>query len=272
MPRDTSHPDEYQPLRRRTVRGARFTEGTHRAGGVIPWHMHNDPTMCFVLRGRFSEYSSGHVADCHPSSLKFMPAGERHWNSFHVSDVHGFMAELESAALGGEAEIGRALERQAQFVAGPEVAIARRLYSEFQNSDTVAPLAMEGLLLELVVQLARTGDRQRLGDCPGWALQAREIIHAHVSEPLSIAAIAGLVGVHQATLARGFRRAFGCSIGDMQRRLRLERALLELADSAQPLAQVAQRAGFYDQSHFTNLFRRSYGITPARYRRALATG
>jgi AraC-like DNA-binding protein len=77
--------------------------------------------------------------------------------------------------------------------------------------------------------------------------------------------------VHQATLARGFRRAFGCSIGDMQRRLRLERALLDLADSAQPLAQVAQRAGFYDQSHFTNLFRRSYGITPARYRRALAT-
>lgn len=272
MPGDSSHPDEYQALRRRTVRGARFTEGMHRAGGVIPWHMHNDPTMCFVLRGRFSEYSTGHVADCHPSTLKFMPAGERHWNSFHVSDVHGFMAELETAALGGDAEIARALERQTQFTGGPEVALAHRLYSEFQHNDTVAPLAMEGLLLELVVQLARSGERQRPGDCPGWALQARDIIHAHVSEPLSIAAIAELVGVHQATLARGFRRAFGCSIGDMQRRLRLERALLDLADERQPLAQVAQRAGFYDQSHFTNLFRRSYGTTPARYRRALARG
>jgi AraC-like DNA-binding protein len=271
MPRDNSHLDEYRPLGRRTVRGARFTEGTHRAGGVIPWHTHDDPTLCFVLRGRFSEYSKGHVADCHPSSLKFMPAGERHWNSFHISDVHGFMAELEVAELGGDGEIGNALQRQAQFVAGPEVAIARRLYGEFQKNDSAAPLAMEGLLLELVVQLARAGDRQRAGDCPGWALQARDIIHAHVTDPLSIAAIAELVGVHPATLARGFRRAFGCSIGDMQRRLRLERALLDLADSAQPLAQVAQRAGFYDQSHFTNLFRRTYGITPARYRRALVS-
>ena len=271
MARDNSHPDEYQPLRRRTVRGARFAEGTHRAGGVIPWHTHDDPTLCFVLRGRFSEYSRGHVADCHPSSLKFMPAGERHWNSFHVSDVHGFMAELEVAALGGDDEIARALQRQAQFVAGPEVAIARRLYSEFQNNDTVAPLAMEGLLLELVVQLARASDRQRAGDCPVWALQAREIIYANVTAPLSIAAIDELDGEHPATLARGFRRAFGCSIGDMQRRLRLERALLDLADAAQPLAQVAHRAGFYDQSHFTNLFRRTYGITPARYRRALVS-
>jgi AraC family transcriptional regulator len=234
--------------------------------------MHDDPTMCFVLRGRFSEYSTGHVADCHPSSLKFMPAGERHWNSFHVSDVHGFMAELKTSTLGDDLAVGRALERQSQFVAGPEVAIARRLYGEFQNTDTVAPLAMEALLLELMVELARSGERQRPGDCPVWALQARDIIHAHVADPLSIAAIAELVGVHQATLARGFRRAFGCSIGDMQRRLRLERALLDLADSAQPLAQVAQRAGFYDQSHFTNLFRRTYGITPARYRRAIATG
>jgi AraC-like DNA-binding protein len=270
MPSETARPDEYQTLRRREVRGARLTEGTHRSGGVIPWHTHDDPTMCLVLHGRFSEYSSGHVADCHSSSLKFMPAGERHWNSFHVSDVHGFMAELQSAPFSDDSRLHAALSRQAQFVSGREVVLAHRLYREFQKDDSAAPLAMEGLLLDLVAQLARTGERIQAGDCPAWARRAREIIHEHVATPLSVAAIAEEVGVHPATLARGFRRIFGCSIGDMQRRLRLELALVDLADTEQPLAQVALRAGFYDQSHFTNLFRRSYGTTPARYRRELA--
>ncbi len=270
MAHDMSHPDQYQPLRRRTVPGASFVEGTHRAGGVIPWHTHENPTMCLVLRGRFSEYSAGHVADCHPFSVKLMPAGERHWNHFGGTDVHGFMGELESARLGADPHISRALSRQAQFLTGPEVVIARRLHLEFQRSDSAAPLAMEGLLLELVAQLARRDDSADHGDCPTWARRARELIHEHVAPPLSVGAIADEVGVHPATLARGFRRAFGCSISDMQRRLRLERALSELADSAEPLAQVAQRAGFYDQSHFTNHFRRAYGITPARYRRELA--
>lgn len=271
MAREAPHPDEYQALRRRTVRGARFTEGTHRAGGVIPWHTHEDATMCLVLHGRFAEYSSGHVADCHPSSLKFMPAGERHWNRFHVGDVHGFMAELDSTPFSSDPPLLAALSRQVQFVTGPEVTLARRLYGEFQKNDSAAPLAMEGLLLELLAQLARTSERLRPGDCPPWARRAREIVREYVATPLSVAAIADEVGVHPATLARGFRRAFGCSIGDMQRQLRLELALTDLADSARPLAQVAQRAGFYDQSHFTNLFRRAYGTTPARYRREFAS-
>lgn len=267
MARETEHPDQYQPLRRREVRGARFTEGTHRSGGVIPWHTHDDATMCLVLQGRFSEYSTGHVADCHPSSLKFMPAGERHWNRFHVGDVRGFMAEISLTPFSGDPRVLAALDRQAQFVSGREVALAHRLYREFQKDDSAAPLATEGLLLELLAQLARSGERIQAGDSPAWARRAREIIHEHAAAPLSVAAIAEEVGVHPATLARGFRRVFGCSIGDMQRRLRLELALVDLGDPRQPLAQVALRAGFYDQSHFTNLFRRSYGTTPARYRR-----
>jgi AraC family transcriptional regulator len=127
-------------------------------------------------------------------------------------------------------------------------------------------------MLEQLDQLIRNGERLRPGDVPAWAREARELIHAHPVEPLSVAAIADAVGVHPATLARGFRRAFGCTIGEMQRRLRLERTLPDLRDTARPIAEVAHRAGFYDQSHFTNLFRRVYGTTPARYRRELARG
>ena len=38
----------------------------------------------------------------------------------------------------------------------------------------------------------------------------------------------------------------------------------------EPLASIAQILGFADQSHFTNVFRRETGETPARFRAALA--
>jgi AraC family transcriptional regulator len=40
--------------------------------------------------------------------------------------------------------------------------------------------------------------------------------------------------------------------------------------SDQPLALIAQEAGFTDQSHLTAIFRREIGVTPGRYRVALA--
>jgi AraC family transcriptional regulator len=42
------------------------------------------------------------------------------------------------------------------------------------------------------------------------------------------------------------------------------------APDHQPLALIALEAGFADQSHFTIAFRREMGVTPGRFRAALA--
>jgi AraC-like DNA-binding protein len=43
-----------------------------------------------------------------------------------------------------------------------------------------------------------------------------------------------------------------------------------MRQSNQPLAFIAQEAGFVDQSHLTYIFRREIGVTPGRYRAAIA--
>jgi len=103
---------------------------------------------------------------------------------------------------------------------------------------------------------------------PTWLVSAEEIVRERYVAPPSAGEIAGLVGVHPATLARAWRERFGCSIGDRIRVLRVEHAARLLAASTEPLAQIAVAAGFYDQSHLTNLFRQHFGVTPARYRAA----
>jgi AraC-like DNA-binding protein len=48
----------------------------------------------------------------------------------------------------------------------------------------------------------------------------------------------------------------------------MERAKALLSGSELPLAEVAARVGFADQSHFTSIFRRMTSMTPRSYRNA----
>jgi AraC-like DNA-binding protein len=50
--------------------------------------------------------------------------------------------------------------------------------------------------------------------------------------------------------------------------LRLAKAKRLLAADL-PLRQIAAETGFADQSHFTRHFRKSYGVTPVQYLRAV---
>jgi AraC-like DNA-binding protein len=51
---------------------------------------------------------------------------------------------------------------------------------------------------------------------------------------------------------------------------RLERAKTLIRRTNQPLAEIAQQVGLCDQSHLTSMFRPMTGVTPGRYRAALA--
>src|SRR6185436_1211724 len=96
--------------------------------------------------------------------------------------------------------------------------------------------------------------------------QVRELLEVHFIEPLLLADIATAVGRHPVYLAANFRAAYGETIGECVRRLRVERACRELAGTESPLAAVALSCGFASQSHLTRVFRRVTGLTPAAYR------
>jgi AraC family transcriptional regulator len=66
--------------------------------------------------------------------------------------------------------------------------------------------------------------------------------------------------------ARAFKKATGQSPRQYVIHRRIERAKALLRAGDQDLAQIAQRVGFSTQSHFTDVFRRLCGTTPARYR------
>lgn len=241
-----------------------LTLGVHPARSALPRHTHDDPTICYVLRGRFTEFSPGKAMDCESETLKVTPAGDPHWNRFSGTDTCGLRIDVDRERFAASPLIFRALDERHQGRGGTAAALARRLATALATrSDDIAALTAEGLALELLAELSRDTSTPRSAR---WLLDADELIHESYASRCTLADIARAVGVQPASLARAYRRRFHCTVGERIRQLRVDHAARALAESPAPLTDVALDAGFYDQSHFTNVFRRYVGVTPALYR------
>jgi AraC family transcriptional regulator len=257
------------PLRRVQVGGFTITEGVHHHGSELPWHHHETPTICFVLQGAFTEMWRGGSIACTSSTLKITPAGERHWDRFSRGDVRGLLIEADAAQVVAIRPHSAVLDERVSFHGGLVSGMARRVYEEMRRMDAAAPIAIEGLLLELVASASRMREQNGGSRRPRWLDDARDRIHVELGARPSLTGLAESVGVHPVTLARAFRRAFGCTVGEYVRRLRIERAARRLAETDVSLAEIALAEGFSDQSHFSNLFRRHTGLSPFQFRRSV---
>ncbi|MEU2162599.1 AraC family transcriptional regulator [Streptomyces chengbuensis] len=92
-------------------------------------------------------------------------------------------------------------------------------------------------------------------------------IDAHADGPLALSDIAAAAGVSARALQYGFRRHHGISPMGYLRRVRLERAHLELqaADRAdgETVALIAARWGWGKPGNFSVAYRQAYGISPS---------
>ncbi len=254
-------------LRRAGVAGFTLTEGIHPAGTSLPWHHHDGPTLCFVLHGAFTETSGGERLTCTVDTLKVMPAGERHCDAFDHGEAQGLLIEADADRARAIRTHAPVLDERVAVHGGLPAAIARRMYREFRQMDDAAPLAIEGLLLELLAELSRRRRERLPGGNPGWVTDIRDMLQADIVRRPTLGELADAAGVHPVTLARAFRKAFGCTVGEYLRRLRIDRAAEQLTGGDAPLAEIALGAGFADQSHFSNVFRRHTGRSPSAFRR-----
>jgi AraC-like DNA-binding protein len=95
---------------------------------------------------------------------------------------------------------------------------------------------------------------------------AVELIHRDVTQPLDVETLANHAGMSTDQLERAFSHALGTSPKQYVLRARVEEAATQLATTNLPVAEVAARCGYYDQSHLTRQFAAITGLTPRRYR------
>jgi AraC family transcriptional regulator len=253
--------DDGVVLRSADVNGFTVGELSFPAGYVQAEFEPEAAYLAVVLDGAMEKTFDGGVSFGAGTALT-MPVGARHGATFgprgaRIVIVKG-RSESTDVSFTRFARLGRSFDW-----------LARRLAGELRASDTAAPLAAEGLALELLAAVTRAAEPPLR--CPPWLATAEEILHARIGECVRLSELAAQVGVPAMQVARAFRVHRGVSVGEYGRRLRVEWAASELVRDDRPLAEIANEAGFADQSHFTRLFKRYLGTTPGRFR-AFQTG
>jgi AraC family transcriptional regulator len=248
--------------------GFAVIEAWFPAQETLSRHTHDRACVAVMLDGSFDLHFTAKSYDCSPTTVFTEPAGESHANFIGPRGAHVVVVQPDPSRTELLHPFTGLLERASHRRHAGIAERALRLARELDGVDDLSGLAAEGIVLEMLVTLARLNQGSTRGP-PAWLLRAQELLHAQFSESLRTAEVAGAVGVHPAHLARGFRAHFKLSMGSYVRRLRLDWAARELVQSDASLANVALAAGFADQSHFTRFFKRHTGLTPNAYRRMM---
>jgi AraC-like DNA-binding protein len=96
------------------------------------------------------------------------------------------------------------------------------------------------------------------------AASLRDLLDERRFEHLTLEEAGRLLHVSPAHLVKCFTRAFGIAPHRYVVARRIDAARRRLLEG-EPVAQVATNVGFHDQAHFTRLFKRHVGTTPARF-------
>lgn len=94
----------------------------------------------------------------------------------------------------------------------------------------------------------------------------------HRDEPFDLRRVAAEFSVSPRTLTRRFAAETGQSALRNLQSQRVRRAQHLLATTQQPVAEVARRVGYGDAATFSQLFRRTVGLSPRDYRADFGAG
>jgi AraC family transcriptional regulator len=201
-----------------------------------------------------------------PGSLAFHPPGAVYGDRISDAGSRCFTIAIEPGVFLDAVEAMPALGPLDAPRSGPPSWLAYQLRAELDVGGDLSSTSVESTVLALLAELGGRPGLEGRGAPPPWLARVAEQIHDEFARGLTLASLAETAGVHRVHVARAFRQHYGCTAGDYIRQRRVEFACHRLIGSDDRLSDVAFDAGFADQSHLTNTFRRLVGLTPGAFR------
>ncbi|MGZ4876701.1 MAG: helix-turn-helix transcriptional regulator [Candidatus Angelobacter sp.] len=235
----------------------------HNHARALPSHAHQACFVSLMLEGEYRETTGLTQFGYQPFSCFYHPPGMDHRDEVGPAGVTmltlEFKPELFDAMDFAAVNLRSITDLSGNRPAWELMDLYRRISSHPANDLDIESRAV-ALAFSIVKSSARVPRDLR-------ALQrACEYVHAHFGDNLTLARVARAAGVHPVYLGQIFRQEFGETLGEYLNRIRVRAAAELLANSDLPLSTVALDLGFYDQSHFTRVFREFTGTTPGIFR------
>jgi AraC-like DNA-binding protein len=212
-------------------------ETRHAGRDALRTHRHGGAYAALVVDGSHVESSAEGPMACTPGALLLHPRFHAHGNRF---GRHG----------------ARVLNLALDPAIAPAALVALQA-SDLREARRIFVLGDAAALADLIAASQPLASEQ-----VPWQIA---LVSALCDSDEPVARIAARLGVSAAHASRAILHSYGMGPQALRRELRWRRALALLRGDA-PLAEVAARAGFADQSHFSRVVLACSGLSPARLR------
>lgn len=251
--------------------GIEIRDMVYRPRAAYPRHEHDYASLFVILSGRVQEQARRAPVDCAAGAVGYIPAGAAHRSAFGDAPAHGLTVVLKKDWLERVSGPGSGLGALTEpgYAQNPLVsAAAFRLHAACRRPDSLRAIATEEVVLELLAWATggMSGSDAPSPRAPGWLVKVTDLVRDSASAPLALTDLSEAVGRHPAHVCRAFRAAMGCSLTEYAQMIRVQQACALLRSGDRSVATIALETGFYDQAHFSRVFRRHVGVTPKGYR------
>lgn len=244
---------------------------------AFPNHFHEHYVIGFIERGRRNLRVRGNYHLTAPGDLLLFNPGENHACEAHDGQP------LDYRCLNIDPEVMAKAAREIFDSEGlPQFRQAVVFHCEFIDElRELHAMVLHGergvrkeerfyfLLEQLLRDYAQTGEREQPAEPRAEVKAVCDYLFAHASEQISLDALGAIAGLSKYHLLRAFTKETGITPYSYLETIRIDRAKALLRQGISP-AEAALTAGFSDQSHFSNAFKRFIGLTPGQYRRVFA--
>ncbi|HET9369384.1 MAG TPA: AraC family transcriptional regulator [Vicinamibacterales bacterium] len=145
----------------------------------------------------------------------------------------------------------------------------RRLFHRVQSQEITDGLDVEesvvGMLDHVLTGLQAPVERDDRARHRDLAESVRAHLSTRFADRQDLTTLAAALGTSVYHLCRVFKSHAGQTIHQYRTELRLRHSLERIADSRADILTVALELGFSGHSHFTDVFRHRFGITPSAY-------
>lgn len=239
----------------------------HTEPRALPSHAHQAGFVSLMLQGEYRETAGFAHFGYQPFSCVYHPPGMDHRDEVGKAGVTlltlEFKPELFDALDFAAVNLRPIIDLSGRQPAWELMDLYQRIFSNAANDLDSESRAVA--LAFSIVKFSSSAPRDLRS-----LQRAREYVHAHFTENLGLVQVAHAAGVHPVYLGQIFRQEFGETVGEYLNRIRVRAAAGMLANSDLSLAAIAVDLGFYDQSHFTRIFRQLTGATPGMFRHEYA--
>ena len=237
-------------------------------------HAHEEYSVGIVELGKSCFWYEGTILDLGPQTIIYLPPDLVH--SCNPIDSNQWKYKLlyinkewMERFLASNSELALNLPVISAGSTGMAFAQVGKMMKSLNGSDS--PLEKEANILAVLEQALKGEGMPRDLQSSRDQFQlkiVREYLQSRFTEKITLDQLERCSGINKFHLIRLFKEAFKIPPHTYQTLLRINYAKKELRRN-EAILEVAHKAGFYDQSHFSKTFKSYTGTTPERYQKSI---